>query len=204
MKVCTKHFAILVSQMEIRLEFPHTYAIEIPPELPGTGENVYYIPGDKTGSRHNGALVLVHPSDGRSWFGVIAGMQNEYSALGGIYSCPDENQICIAVDGAAYFIDSRDPSVWTEVPHYCVEKVHTLISMELMFFVTSTEIAAHGREGVLWQTERLSLDGISITSIGENLIKGASSCFCSQNEAAHQFEVEVKTGKHKGGYSEFH
>lgn len=201
---CAKHLAVQVSLMEIKLDFPHTYDIEIPPELPGTGENVFYIPGDRDGGRHNGALILVHPREGRSWFGVVSGMRSDYSAVGGIYSCPDENQFCIVVDGVAYYIDSRDPSVWTEIPIYCVEHVHTLLSKELLFFVTSTEIVAQGREGVRWQTERLALDGISVTSIGEDLIKGASACFCSADAAAHEFQVDVKTGKHTGGYLEFH
>lgn len=189
--------------MNIKLEFPHTYSIEIPPELPGTGENVFYVPGGN-GIRHNGALILVHPSEGKSWFGVIAGMRIDYSPEGGVYSCPDENQFCVAVDGVAYFIDSRDPSAWKEVPVSYVVEVHTLPSKEMMFFVTFDEIVAHGREGVLWKTDRLSFDGISITSIDEDTINGASACFCSADEAAHEFTVDVKTGKHTGGYSEFH
>jgi len=68
---------------------------------------------------------------------------------------------------------------------------------ELLIFSGFHSLLAWGREGKAWQTGRLSWDGVRITGIRGETIIGTGWEMSTDREL--EFEVNLKTGEHRGG-----
>jgi hypothetical protein len=67
----------------------------------------------------------------------------------------------------------------------------------LILFAGFTSITAVGKMGTVWQTERLSWEGLRITRIEDEKLYGFGWDLMSDKEVA--FEVDLKIGRHVGG-----
>jgi hypothetical protein len=115
----------------------------------------------------------------------------------GVWSCPDPLWVCIAAGGYVYLIDSNDPKRWEQVEYRPVTAIQAIAEQELLLFSGFHTLLAWGREGKLWQTGRLSWDGVRITSISGNRLYGTGWEMSSDREL--EFEVDLTTGEHRGG-----
>jgi hypothetical protein len=68
-----------------------------------------------------------------------------------------------------------------------------------MLFVDYTRIAAYGVAGFLWNTDELSWDGIELTEVETNLVRGLG--WDSPAGRKVQFSVDLSTGSVAGGSS---
>jgi hypothetical protein len=64
-------------------------------------------------------------------------------------------------------------------------------------FAGFTSITAVGKSGIAWTTERLTWEGLTITEVSGETLRGRGWNALSDKEAL--FEVDLKTGKHTGG-----
>jgi hypothetical protein len=144
-----------------------------------------------------GALeVLIRPATGDLPFLATCALGFADPAVPtGVWSCPDPSSICIAAGGYVYLIDTRDPARWQQVEYRPVLEIRALPG--LLLFSGFHSLLAWGREGKLWQTARLSWDGVRITAIDADTITGLGWDMRTDQELT--FEVDLRTGRHKGG-----
>jgi hypothetical protein len=145
-----------------------------------------------------GALeVMIRPTGAQPFLATCALGFADPAAPSGVWSCPDPRSICIAAGGYAYLIDTRDPSQWQQVEYLPVTEVRALPEAGLLIFSGFHSMLAWGSAGAVWQSARLSWDGVRITSIEAETIHGFGWDMRTDQEIP--FEVDIKTGQHRGG-----
>jgi hypothetical protein len=115
----------------------------------------------------------------------------------GIWACPDPAWICTVAGGYAYLIDTSDPARWEQVVYRPVTAITPVPQQDLLIFSSFHSLLAYGREGKAWQTGRLSWDGVRITTIRGETLLGLGWDMNADREL--EFEVDLKTGEHRGG-----
>ncbi len=115
----------------------------------------------------------------------------------GVWACPDAAWICAVAGGYAYLIDTRDPARWEQVVYRPVTAITAVAEQDLLIFSSFHSLLAWGRAGKVWQTGRLSWEGIRITSIQRETLLGFGWDMKTDQELL--FEVDLKTGRHHGG-----
>lgn len=146
-----------------------------------------------------GALeIIVRPSLGAGPFLATCalGFAGD-NAPSGIWACPDPVWICAVAGGYAYLIDTSDPDRWEQVAYRPVTNVTVVAEHALLVFAGFQSLMAWGRSGKVWETGRLSWDGLRITAIRGETLLGLGWDMTTDREV--EFNVNLKTGEHRGG-----
>jgi hypothetical protein len=158
-----------------------------------------YFPGaSETGGR-DGLLVAVIPTAAPPWIGVFAGGYASSSVLSGVFSCPDGRSLCVVSSGRGYIVRVDDPEIWMELRSFPITDVRAISEGDLLVFADFTTLAAYGQLGLVWVTEQLSWDGLKLTEVTPELIRGTA--WDSPRDREVEFVVDVRTGRHQGGSS---
>lgn len=174
---------------EIRLEFPHSFEVEVLREIPGREAALRYFPAAR---RHgcDGILLRVTPETADPWAGLFAAQPSgKYKS--GIYSCPDPNAMCVVSNGAGYVLDVRDTDGYQELPISPVLDVVRAVDVGLMVFANYTDVLAWGRSGKRWLDERISFDGIQHLHVGGTTLRGLA---WSPVDGEQPFALDLATG----------
>jgi hypothetical protein len=110
----------------------------------------------------------------------------------GLWSTPNPDEICAVSGGYAYLIDTTAPERFTMLPFRPVLEIHPIVEQGLLLFVGHHAILAWGAGGLAWQSEKLSDEGVTITSIEGGKLYGRGWKMISDKETA--FMLELKTG----------
>lgn len=175
--------------------FPHAYAIEQLTELPSAAPKRYFYPGASGLGGHDGLLVKVRPVDGEAWLGTFAFGHSSPRGISGIFSTPDPQRICVVSRGAGYLVNIALPTDWELVSADPIMDARPILAQGIIVFADWTDLVAYGADGMKWRTNRLACDGLTITEVTENHIKGTFS----KGGEAGCFAVNLKTGEHVGG-----
>ena len=111
----------------------------------------------------------------------------------GLWSAPDPGEICAVAGGYAYLIDTSAPERFTMIPYRPVLEVRAVVEAGLLLFVASRSILAWGRYGVVWESERLSDEGVTISGVENGLLRGAGWELRTDRETP--FALDVRTGR---------
>jgi hypothetical protein len=103
----------------------------------------------------------------------------------------------VVVGGYAYVVNVTDPTIWFQVEQRPVVDLRAVAKAELLLFTGFTSATAVGKTGIVWQSERLSWEGVRITTVESGKLHGFGWDVMSDQEVP--FEVDLKTGKHTGG-----
>jgi hypothetical protein len=109
---------------------------------------------------------------------------------------PVAGKLCVVVGGPGYIVDVEDPTKWEDLAIPYVTDVRELPDQKLIVFADWTGLTAYGKNGKVWQTKRIALDGLEITSISGDRIYGRYEHMGGEE---CKFEVDLKSGKVKGG-----
>jgi len=180
------------------LLFTHAYEIELLDEFP-TNERRFYYPGAESTGGKDGLVVHVEPSIGRDWIGVFAFGDQSHELLSGVFSTPSANVLCVVSGGSGYLVHSDKPEWWSEAPLFPITRVIELTEAGLMIFADFTSLCAWGTNGVVWRSQRLAWDDLTITSFENNMLLGYG--FDPILAANVPFAVDALTGDHTGGSS---
>jgi hypothetical protein len=131
------------------------------------------------------------------WVGFFALGFDSDQVVNQVCSTPDPELFCLAVGGYAYLVKACDPAAWQRVEQRPVVDLRVLPQQGLVLFAGFTSITAVGSSGIVWTTERLTWEGLTITEIDGDKLLGRGWDAPSDKEVP--FEVNLKTGKHKGG-----
>lgn len=165
-----------------------TFGFKVLDELPGAGQLVrYYPPG--TSSGQDGIIVAVTPASAPAWMGMFArGMQGTTRVI----AMPDDESLCVISRGAGYLVRAAEPDAWSEVDVTPILDAYVINAASLVIFASFTELVAFGVSGERWRTERLALDGFTITRVTADSIVG--EYWDLQTEAMQTFEVDLASG----------
>lgn len=143
-----------------------------------------------------GALeVLVRPgADGALPFLATCALGfRDPAAPTGIWSCPNADEICAVAGGYAYAIDTTAPERFTMIAYRPVLQVRAAVEAGMLLFVGHRSILAWGAQGQAWETEKLSDEGVTITNIEGDVLRGLGWEMMSDKETT--FQVDLRTGK---------
>jgi hypothetical protein len=179
--------------------FPRNYEVKILASAPlaHPAEKLYHYPTELEEHDRTGAYLRVAPRDGVTWAGFFAlGFESD-QVISAVCSCPDADSLCVVVGGYAYVVKTTDPTEWLRIEQRPVIEMRTLPEQGLLLFTGFTTISALGRTGLAWITERLSWEGISITEISGQTLRGVG--WDALTDMQVPFEVDLQTGRHTGG-----
>ncbi|MDR3738787.1 MAG: hypothetical protein P4L40_07165 [Terracidiphilus sp.] len=165
----------------VDLSFPHRWQAEIlaarplilPPRhftYPATVEEV-----------ERGALeVLIQPApdlegrspDAESFLTTCALGFHDPSVPTGLWSTPQPTVLCAVAGGYAYLIDTGAPERFTMLPYRPVFAVLPAVESGLLLFAGNRSILAWGAHGVAWESPKLSDEGLTLTGIEGDVLRG--------------------------------
>jgi len=182
--------------------FPKTWAAEIlktPPMIAPARQFIYprQVAGEEDTLARGALLLMVRPSTGGSFLATCALGFTDPSVPTGLFSCPNPDELCAVAGGYAYVIDAQNPERSTHIPLKPVVEVQALASHNLLLFVGFHNILAWGPDGEAWHTQRLSWEGIRITSVEGDILHGTGWNMLTDKEVP--FTVDLHTGRHQGG-----
>jgi hypothetical protein len=110
----------------------------------------------------------------------------------GIWSSPNPDEVCLVAGGYAYLIDTTSPERFTMIPYRPVLQVSPALEAGLLLFVGHHSILAWGREGQAWESEKLSDEGVTITSIENGILHGKGWHILTDRETP--FALDLRNG----------
>ncbi len=185
------------------VKFPRDWRAEVltkPPLIAPARQFTYphQIAGEEDSMARGALLLQINPSAvGGTFLATCALGFTDPSMPTGIFSCPNPSELCAVAGGYAYIIDTTAPDRSTHIPLKPVAEVLALVEHDLLIFAGFHSILAWGREGLAWQTGRLSWEGIRITGVEGNTLQGFGWNMPTNKEAA--FSIDLLTGAHTGG-----
>ncbi|MDQ2835645.1 MAG: hypothetical protein M3Y50_18265 [Acidobacteriota bacterium] len=183
-------------------DFPHDWTAEVlrtPPLIAPARQFTYpqQIVGEEDALGRGALQVMVHPADGGSFLAICALGFTDPSMPTGVFGCPDPVQMCAVAGGYAYLVDTARPERCTHLDMKPVVEVRPLITQGVLLFVGFHSIAAWGRDGLAWESARLSWEGLRIDTITDNTLHGFGWNLLTDREDA--FSLDLLTGEHQGG-----
>jgi hypothetical protein len=111
----------------------------------------------------------------------------------GLWSTPNPEELCAVSGGYAYLIDTNAPERFTMIAYRPVLEVRAVVEAGLLLFVGSRSILAWGCDGLAWESERLSDEGVTIGEVENGLLRGVGWELRTDRETA--FALDVRTGR---------
>ncbi|HLY41962.1 MAG TPA: hypothetical protein VKR52_12165 [Terracidiphilus sp.] len=111
----------------------------------------------------------------------------------GIWSCPNPAELCAVSGGYAYLIDTTAPERFTMLPWRPVLEVRPVPGQSLLLFVSHHAILAWGADGLAWQSDKLSDEGVTITAIESDVLHGRGWQMLTDKESS--FTLDLRTGR---------
>lgn len=184
------------------LSFLHDWRAEAlakPPLIAPARQFTYplQIAGEEDAMARGALLLQVHPAAGGTFLATCALGFTDPAMPTGIFSCPNPCELCAVAGGYAYVIDTAEPERSTHIPLKPVAEVLVIAEQGLLIFVGFHTIVAWGREGLAWQTGRLSWEGVRVTGVEESALKGFGWNMPTDKEV--EFAIDIRTGAHTGG-----
>jgi hypothetical protein len=195
--------------------FPHNWTAEILPNRPMILPSRHYVYPAQVEEVERGALeVLVQPGvDGSSdtqfqFLATCALGFRDPAVPTGLWSMPDPDWLCAVSGGYAYLIDVAEPERFT---HLRFRPVLELLSYEsgecnpepdasakqqmrpLLLFAGHHSVLAWGCDGEVWESDRLSSEGITNLRIEGALLRGEGWDLMTDKETP--FALDLATGK---------
>jgi hypothetical protein len=177
----------------LELAFPHDYGLELL-EKPGA-ERPVRIP--KSVEEVESLLVRVTPRGTAPWVGAFALGFVTQDLISGVYAWPDGHSFAVVAAGYGYVVRADDPAQWVRLQPMPITDVRVLPEAGLIVFADFTHMYAYDGVKNLWQTERLSWDGVTVTQVATNHIFGLAWDAMEDKEV--EFVVDLRTGQHTGG-----
>jgi hypothetical protein len=141
-----------------------------------------------------GALeVMLTPAKSEAFLATCALGFRDPAVPSGIWSTPNLDWVCAVSGGYAYMINAENPAEFTMIEMRPVLAVHIAIEARLLIFVGNRKLIAWGREGLVWESENLSDEGMQVDGIENELLRGRG--WDMRTDRDYRFDLDLKTGK---------
>lgn len=178
----------------LNLTFPHDYQVELLPSAP-QGKTVNRIPDSPEAV--DALYVRFEPKDASPWIGAFARGFTSDDLVSGVFAWPDGRSVCVVSAGYGYVVKANDPKSSIRLQPMPITDVRVAPDHKLIVLTDFTHMYAFNAEKTAWRTERLSWDGITVTSLATNYIFGIGWDQTIDKEV--EFAVDLRTGQHTGG-----
>jgi hypothetical protein len=105
---------------------------------------------------------------------------------------PNPHEVCTVSGGYGYVIDSTDPARFTMLPYRPILQIHAANEASLLLFVGNRDILAWGAHGEVWQSPKLSDEGVSVTSVESTTLRGLGWNMITDKETP--FTIDLHSG----------
>jgi hypothetical protein len=182
--------------------FSRTWSVEILQTAPLISPARQYvwpmrIAGEEDALARGALLLMVRPAGGGQYLVTCALGFRDPTMPTGVFGCPDADQICAVAGGYAYVASANAPEKCVQVGMKPVVEVHPAVSAGLLLFVGFHTIQAWGKDGMVWETGRLSWEGVRVTAVTEDEAVGFG--WDLRGDVEVEFRVDLRTGGHVGG-----
>lgn len=175
------------------LLFPHSWSVRVLERRPLIAPRRQFVYPQQAEEVERGALeLLIQPSAGEKFLATCALGFGDPSAPTGVWSCPHPDWLCAASGGYVYLVHTLRPKEWQMVPYRPVLGIRAVPEQHLLLFLGHQAICAWGGEGQAWESERLSWEGIEITSISGNILHGLGWDLMTDKDVP--FALDLQTG----------
>ena len=190
------------SDPQTHLTFPCTWSAEIlsaPPLIAPARQFTWpqRVAGEEDALARGALLLQVKPTSGGSFLATCALGFRAPSALSGVWSCPRPDDLLAVAGGYAYLGDTLTPDRPLHLPMRPVAQILPAPDANLLLLAGFHTIAAIGATGLLWETARLTWEGLTLTEIRDNQLHGLGWDMRTDRELP--FAVDLATGQHTGG-----
>lgn len=190
--------------MASNLSFTREWRAEVlerPPLIAPARQFVYprQVAGEEETLARGALLLMVRPAAGGDFLATCARGFADARMPTGVFGCPRPRDMCAVAGGYAYVVDTEAPEKCVQVPLRPVVEVRSLVEHGLLVFAGFHSLVAWGREGLAWATNRLSWEGIRLTGVAGDELRGFG--WDLQTDTELEFAVNLRTGKHSGGVS---
>lgn len=177
------------------LSFPHRWRAEILAARPIILPTRHFVYPRQAEEVERGALeVLVRPDapDVQPFLATCALGFRDPAVPTGLWSAPNPDEICAVSGGYAYIICTTAPERFTMIEYRPVLQLLPVPAENLLLFVGHHSILAWGADGHAWQSEKLSDEGLTITSIEPGILHGQGWQMRTDKESP--FALDLQTG----------
>ena len=182
--------------------FPQTWSAEIltgPPLIAPARQYVWpmRIAGEEDALARGAMQLMVRPAGGGQYLATCALGFRDPSMPTGVFGCPDPDRICAVAGGYAYVALASAPEECVQVGMKPVVEVRPALEAGLLLFVGFHTIQAWGKDGLLWESGRLSWEGVRVTGVTAVDVVGFG--WDLRGDLEVEFRVDLSTGGHAGG-----
>jgi hypothetical protein len=181
----------------VDFSFPHQWKAEILAARPLILPPRHFVYPREVEEIERGALeVLIRPDaiGAEPFLATCALGFRDPAVPTGLWSAPNPGEICAVSGGYAYLIDTKAPERFAMIEYRPVLDVRPALEPGLLLFVGHRSILAWGREGRVWESERLSDEGVTIDSVDGGVLRGRG--WEMMSDAERPFALDLNTGRH--------
>ncbi len=157
--------------------------------LPAYGDLPVQFDDNPLGSE--GRVVRFFRSDGTSWIGNFIGS----FGVDTVFELPNSTNVFVVARGDLYVIDVESQSLVQRVARGFQTAFHCP-DLEIVIFGTYTEFVAIGKDGIKWESKRISWDGFQNLECDCSAIRGEAWNYA---DIWMPFVLNLETGRHTGG-----
>ena len=182
--------------------FAQTWSATIlrePPLIAPARQYMYpqHVPGEEEAMERGALRLLVKPSEGAQYLLTCALGFREPSLPTGTFACPAPESMLAVAGGYAYLADTRTPERCVHLPLRPVTRVLAAREENLLLLAGFHTVAAVGVHGLLWETAKLSWEGLQLGAIRDGQLHGTGWNMISNRDVP--FTIDLRTGAHTGG-----
>jgi hypothetical protein len=155
------------------------------------------VPGEEQALARGAFRLLVHPSAGGMFLATCALGFTDPAMPTGLFACPNPDEMCAVAGGYAYIANVTHPEHCTHISLKPVVEVRVLLPQRLLLFIGFHSLVAWGVDGLAWESARLSWEGLRITEIEGDTLRGFGWNLMTDKEV--EFSLDLLTGQHQGG-----
>lgn len=167
------------------------YEVEILTELE-QGYEVYYYPSVSKLGGGDGLIVKIIPKVDKAWIGVFEFGTSGETGLSNVFRIPNSPKLCVVANGAGYIVSSLDKTYCLSVNAVPIKDVRISEKEGTVIFADFTDLIAYDDQGIKWCTERIALDGFTISSISDTVITG--EYYDPRSDDIEFFTVDLSSG----------
>jgi hypothetical protein len=134
-----------------------------------------------------------HAPDAQSFLATCALGFADPAVPTGLWSTPKPEELCAVAGGYAYIIHTVTPERFTFLEQRPVLAIHPVPAANLLLFVGHHRILAWGGDGLAWNSDKLSDEGIAVSQIEESCLHGFGWNMLTDKQTP--FNLDLRTGQ---------
>lgn len=191
-----------MSENLVHTPFEHSWKAEILQKEPLIAPARQYmyplqVPGEEDAMSRGAMLVGVRTAEAGSFLARCALGFKDPSLPSGVWSCPGPDDLLAVAGGYAYRVNTAEPGRCEFLALRPVTAILAAPADDLLLLAGFHHVLALGRDGVRWESARLSWEGVTLREVLDGHLQGEGWDMFADREVP--FRVDLRTGEHEGG-----